>query len=178
MSKEIWRDVPGYEGSYQVSNLGRVRSLDRVVRYVDGRTREYPGQLLVPYHNKRGYAGVNLGKGAKHRRLVHRLVAQVFIPNPQAKPEVNHRDGDPSNNRVWNLEWATPGENMGHALRVLQPANWPPFKEKALVAESANEELRFRSTMDAERAGFARQHIRNAVVNGRAYRGYRWSFAA
>lgn len=106
---EIWRDVIGYEGLYQVSNFGRVKSL-------------YKGRLLSLWQNKYGYLLANLRKGkVQKHKLVHCLVAEAFIEKPvvnsDKKLEVNHIDGVKTNNTVDNLEWVTRSENMKHAYR-------------------------------------------------------------
>lgn len=110
---EIWVDIEGYEGLYQVSNFGRVRSLDRI----GDNGRIYKGVTKALSDNGRGYLQVNLKIKGKQRNLyIHRLVAQAFIPNPENKPEVNHIDGDKSNNFVSNLEWVTHVENVKHCF--------------------------------------------------------------
>ena len=109
---EQWLDVAGYEGFYQVSNLGRVKT---VQRYEPKRKRIIQEKIrtLVAVH---GYLNCELWKEGKHKRYaVHRLVATAFIPNPEGKPQVNHLDGDKSNNSVTNLEWCTASENEYHA---------------------------------------------------------------
>ena len=111
--KEIWKDVQGYEGQYQVSNLGRVKSLKRKLdngRSVNEKILNSSGKKKTQY----GYLMVALA-GKTFR--VNRLVATAFIPNPDNKPVVNHIDGDKENNRADNLEWATISENMLHAYR-------------------------------------------------------------
>lgn len=106
--KEVWKDIQGFEGLYQISNLGRVKSLN-----YNKTGRE---QILVasPQHKDgSGYLSVALhNKGSQKSHYVHRLVAQAFIPNPQNLTEVNHRDEDKHNNVASNLEWCTKGYNL------------------------------------------------------------------
>lgn len=116
--KEVWKDIAGYEGLYQVSNRGRVRSLARVVPHSTGGKLTVSPKILIP-KDRNGYDHVSLWKNNKEYRVkVHRLVAQVFIPNPENKPEVNHIDANPKNNVVENLEWVTRRENMRHAINL------------------------------------------------------------
>ena len=113
---EYWCDIEGYEG-YQVSNLGNVRSLDRVVTRKNGRTLTIRGQPIKPQKNHKGYLRVRLRKEKKEKALfVHRLTATGFIPNPKDKPQVNHLNGVKHDNNVCNLEWCTQSENSTHAL--------------------------------------------------------------
>lgn len=108
----MWKPVKGYEGFYEVSNTGKVRSLDRVDKL--GRFKK--GKELSSCDNGNGYQVVNLKvNGTQKMMTVHKLVAQAFIENPNNLPEVNHKDGDKSNNRVGNLEWCTHSENAKHA---------------------------------------------------------------
>ena len=113
MIEEIWRPVVGYEGLYEVSNTGRVRSLDR---YVKGKGyRLHKGKVLSPIKNKDGYLTVNLCCNGKiQHKTIHRLVIQTFIPNPDNLPEVNHLDEDKTNNSVDNLEWCTCSYNNNY----------------------------------------------------------------
>lgn len=108
MHQEKWKDISGLEGEYQISNLGRVKSLSREVRIVShGKTegtRTTREIIIRPDISKFGYAIVNIG--GKNRR-VHRLVAEAFIPNPDNLPQVNHKDENKTNNNVDNLEWCT-----------------------------------------------------------------------
>lgn len=117
--EEIWKDIKGYEGIYQVSNLGKVRSLDRY-KYQKGRygqmRRFYKGKILKLSKDKYGYLTVKLCHKIFYK--VHRLVAQTFLENPKNKYTVNHKDGNKQNNSVDNLEWATVKENVQHAYRT------------------------------------------------------------
>ena len=108
--KEIWKDIAGYDGLYQVSNLGRVKSLPRyrnaIHPYI---TRE---RILSPRKTKNGYVKVLLSGDTHRQYLIHRLVAEAFIPNPNNYGEINHKDEDKSNNAVNNLEWCTRSYNI------------------------------------------------------------------
>jgi len=115
---ERWLDVVDYEGLYQVSDLGRVRSLERQVFCNNPRTGghivNYPTKVLKPNLNFQGYCRVNLFKNKCCKmHLIHRLVAKAFLP--EEKEEVNHKDGDKANNLLLNLEWTTPKENSTHS---------------------------------------------------------------
>ena len=108
--QEIWRDVEGYEGLYQVSDKRRVKSLNYNRTGKEG--------ILNPRENSRGYLHVILCKDGKHKNyLVHRLAAQAFIPNPENLPEVNHIDENPSNNYLDNLEWCSSKYNCNFGTR-------------------------------------------------------------
>ena len=110
--EEVWKDIVGYEGKYQVSNLGRVKSLN----YRGNTNKEV---IMTITKNKNGYLKIGLSKNNKRKNyLIHRLVAQAFIDNPNKYDEVNHKDEDKSNNRVENLEWCTHKENCYYGTRI------------------------------------------------------------
>lgn len=116
MENEIWKDVIGFEGIYQVSSFGRVMSIDRMTIHKTYGTKVFKPSKNLKLQDNKGYKCIRFsfnGKGVS--REVHRLVAIAFIPNPENKKCVNHIDGNPSNNHVSNLEWNTYSENNKHA---------------------------------------------------------------
>lgn len=126
--REIWHPAPGFEGLYEVSSLGRVRSLPREVpsdnRWGVPGVRRYKGQVLSPTPNEKGYLSLRLCRGGsteKVRVYVHRLVARAFIPNPGALPQVLHWDDDPANNQVTNLRWGNQSMNELDKVRNKLP---------------------------------------------------------
>lgn len=122
IAMEVWADIKGFEGYYQISSYGRVRSLDRYVPDCFGSKRIAKGQILKPYKTPKGYMKITLYKDSKkvYRKCrVHRLVAETFLDNKDNLPEVNHKDGNKANNNLSNLEWCTQKENLEHARAMM-----------------------------------------------------------
>ena len=120
MNGEYWFSIAGWDGLYEVSNHGRIKSLERKIT-AGSRTYVIHERILRPRHDKDGYMMVDLqnaGKVVTHK--VHRIVATTFLENPCNKPQVNHKDGNKANNRVENLEWVSDSENKIHLHAKLQ----------------------------------------------------------
>lgn len=115
---EKWKDISGYEGYYEVSNKGQLRSKDRVITNKHGDSFRYKGRVMAQ-QDCHGYRRSPLTKNGKSKLFfIHRLVAEAFIDNPYGKPEVNHINGVKHDNRLENLEWCTGGENQKHAISI------------------------------------------------------------
>ena len=173
MKDEIWKDVKGYEGYYQVSNLGNVRSLDRLVE----NGRKYKGQTMQPTKRSDGRLQVSFRKNGKQKKIkVHRLVAQAFIENALNKPQVNHINEIITDNRVENLEWATCKENINHGTHNERVANSLSKSIEGKNIKNGNI-LRFKSTREAGRNGFDQGHVA-ACCRGeqKTHLGFIWKF--
>lgn len=113
-SKEIWKDIKDYEGLYQVSNLGRIKSLGRYMKN-HSKKQWIEEKILTPQLNQGGYMVVGLCKNGKRKvHRIHRIIAEAFIPNSENKPYINHINGIKTDNTITNLEWCTNSENVQH----------------------------------------------------------------
>ena len=164
---ETWKDIRGYEGFYQVSDLGNVRSIDRTTKTSDGREYFQGGKILQPVKSKCGYLYVNLRKNGKlTSRTIHRLVAEHFLPNPLSKPQVNHIDEKKENNNVSNLAWVTVKENANYGNRNYKVSE--SRKQKVIVRnQELNKEIVFQSLSEARR--FFNVKGNGTVVYGKAF---------
>lgn len=172
IEKEVWKDVSGFEGYYQVSNLGRVRSLDRKVwSEKRGIFHFQKGRVLKPV-NIHGYWRVLLSKDGKPAKaIVHRLVAGAFLPNPENLEYVNHKDENKSNNRLENLEWCTPKYNVYYGENSTT---------RPVIATNiyTGEQTKYTSMMDAARVGgFNPSHI-SKVCRGKlkTHKQHYWKY--
>lgn len=177
--EETWKDIKGYEGRYQVNNMGHIKSLERTVVGENGSQRTIRGRILKSTTERNGYLGVSLynGSGKKKKFLVHRLVCEAFHENPKNKPCVNHIDENRANNDASNLEWCTYAENNNHGTR---PARMVKALSKP-VGQYTLDGLLFKvwqSTNEVERQlGFSQGNISLATRGKRktAY-GYVWKY--
>lgn len=134
--REIWKDVKGYEGLYRVSNLGKVKSMAKIIG------RRYVGERLLKQRiSTQGYKMVSFCKNYKiFNASVHRLIAEAFIPNPLNKPFINHKNGIKTDNRIENLEWCTQSENVSHDYKI--GLNDPmTVEEKTLISMKTKEAM-------------------------------------
>ena len=115
---ENWKEIKDYEGYYEISDYGNIRSVAHKVKTKCGAYRKSPGRMLIQKTTAKGYKQAHLSKGGEAKWfLVHRLVAMAFVPNPNNFPQVNHKDEDKMNNRYDNLEWVTPSDNCKYGHR-------------------------------------------------------------
>lgn len=189
MKNEVWRDVKGYKGLYQISSKGRLKSLSRPVRHARGGFRVTKQRIIEPRKGKRGYFVFTLSKeGQSSQRYAHRLIAIAFIPNPEGKPHINHRNGVKDDNRIKNLEWCTHQENHLHRFRALGYRHSKKVIESTIKKGYANGKrtrctetgVIYRSAQEAsEKTGIAMTSIARARRGLlKTAGGYRWEFAS
>jgi len=182
-NNEIWKDIKGYEGLYQVSNMGRVKSLERTVTRKNGRKLPVKERILQPTKNFNGYLLVNLyDTSSKLKRIsIHRLVCEAFHENPKNKPCVNHIDENKTNNTVCNLEWCTYEENLKHGTRPTRIAKANIKNKSKPVGQYTTDGKLIKvwqSVSEVQRQlGFTKQSISQAARGKQktAY-GYVWKY--
>ncbi len=175
---EEFRNITGYEGLYQVSNYGRVKSLKRELKQFDGTgysIHPYKERILAVAKHKQGYLLLGLGKNCKKRTFqVHRLVAEAFIPNPKNLPEINHKKGIKSDNRVSELEWCTRLYNQREAERLglikspmrIVGVGHPSNKEIICIDENGNKVKEYPSiTLAAKDIGVSMKHLSYCLIS-------------
>lgn len=177
--KEVWKDIVGYEGLYQVSSSGTVRSLDRYVPHKTFGKKFCEGCMMAAHINNAGYMTVNLCKHNKYKSFdIHRLVALAFIPNPDNLPQVNHKDENKHNNCVDNLEWCTNQENNLYGTKVERQVK--KIKKPVLQYDCEMNFIKeWESPTDAEEF-FSGKHTGaiSRCINGKSKTsyGYKWKY--
>ena len=180
LTKEIWKPVVGYEGFYEVSNLGRVRSVERTARFVSQKGQECTRrvrarQMHCTVGKKSNRVSVMLSKcGVKKRVSVHRLVGMAFVPNPNPKEftEINHIDENPQNNKADNLEWCNRRYNMTYG----KMADMYKSNRRPIIADNGKKKVRYESIKDAVACGANRHRIMYALKNGNKVDGTEWRY--
>lgn len=185
---EVWKDIVGWEEKYQVSNKGRVKSLDRWINRKNGIKAFLKGKILNPSIGKNGYYLLALSKNCNPVSIyLHRLIAEAFIPNPKNKRTVNHINGITIDNNIDNLEWATYSENHLHAFNKLKRKPSPLGKfgydshRGKIVEQYTKDDVfikEYGSVADAERyTGVKQRMIARVCRNERPYTGgYKWKY--
>lgn len=171
--KEIWKDIPNYEGLYQVSNLGRVKSFRKSTKHYW--QDEY---ILKPSHANNGYCQVTLyDNTVRHKFLVHRLVAEAFIPNPKNLPQVNHKDENPYNNEARNLEWCTAEYNNAYGTARIRSIETKSRPIEQLTLDKKTIAI-YRSTrIAAELLGINKGTLKDSIRKGTPCLGYYWAYS-
>lgn len=185
--EELWKDIEGYEG-YQVSNLGRVKSLAKSW-ICKGCVHHQKEKLLKPLKCSEGgkYRMVGLHKNGECKfKLVHRLVAEAFLPNPDNLPIINHKDENPSNNNVENLEYCTQKYNINYGTRTKRSAkaiseknkNNPKLSKEVYQYTLDNQLIKvWKSTNECGRNGFNQRHVASCCRGERRkHKGFIWSY--
>lgn len=167
---ETWKPIKGYENRYEISSLGRVKSLSRHKCVLQGKEKRTHEKILKFDQHKNGYLFVCLyNKSKKHAYPVHRLVAEAFIPNTRNLTQLNHIDGDKTNNKINNLEWCTAKENNLHSARVLHPEHGIAVKQFSkdgvFIKEYAN------TGIASEETGVGRSGICSCLIGRQKYAG-------
>lgn len=183
--KEQWKPIKGFEGLYEVSNTGKVKSVKRTITYEKtGKTQTTHEKILTLISSKlterhpKPMYHVELWKDNKRTvKMIHRLVAEAFIPNPEGKPQINHKDGNRDNNCVTNLEWCTCSENSLHAYRtgLAKPKRTKPIIGINVITGETRE---FSSAYEAARAIGGNDCAIRGVLKGRTKTsgGYYWKY--
>lgn len=179
MEQIVWRPVANFEGRYEVSNEGKVRSVDIYLNGRGGKKRLCKGKIKPLHRNNRGYVVVNLCKDGKTSSLlVHRLVAEAFVPNTRNKPQVNHIDGNITNNRADNLEWVTDNENKAHSS-ITTGGTQRPKRAVVLTKVTTGKSIIFAGLREAERALDLDHGSTTKVLKGKqqSHHGYYIAYA-
>lgn len=172
--KEQWKDIPNYEGLYQISTLGRVKSFRQSTKH-----RWENEYILKPALANNGYYQVTLyNDTVRHKFLIHRLVAEAFLPNPHGYPQVNHKDENRLNNSVDNLEWCTAEYNNAYGTARLRAIDTSSIPVEQLTYDKKVIAI-YRSTRIAsELLGIKRGTLKSAIDKHSQLKGYYWQYSS
>lgn len=180
--EEIWKDIPGYEGYYQVSNMGRIKSLERIVHYKPGSKSGNPHKchivrerILLQHIGDHGYYVVTLSKGNERKlALVHRLIAIAFVRNqePDTMKDINHKDGCRTNNDINNLEWCTRRYNVLHGYRSNK--HLPNNRKPVICIDTGDVFISFADA--ARKHKISKSSIWRSIKYGVKSHGLRWAY--
>ena len=189
MDREQWKVIPEFD-LYEISNLGRIRCKERVVKRKNVGDFVYKKHFLTPVDNGNGYLRVDLKQNGKSKKYyIHRLVAMAFIPNIDDKPFINHIDNNPYNNRADNLEWCTPQENVDWMISQGRNKRNPQWLERLHLSQEkfykpvvginikTGEKLHFKYLNEVRDYGFQPSCVSNCC-NGirKKHKGYIWEY--
>ena len=187
---EIWKDIKGYENLYQISNMGRVKSLERIIIRCDNKTQTIKEKILKTRIGNNGYYTIILSKKGEIKKIdIHRLIAIAFIPNPDNKPCIDHINGDRTDNRIENLRWVTQKENINNPISISKMKNNHHLKNtfgaehplsKPILQFTLDGKLvrKWESAVDIKKElGFNNCHI-SSCCNGKrkTANGYIWKY--
>lgn len=177
MDKEIWKDIPGFEGYYQASNMGRVKSLDRYVNYKNCGFALRKGKILSPKISNKGYLETTLMKeGKSYYKRIHRLIAETFLPNPNNYSCINHINENKTDNKIENLEWCTSKQNieMYHESRTIVYQ----YTVDGKLVKIWNSMVKAAKSVNGNKDGIYHccvGHLSNGKLK-KTYLGYIWSY--
>lgn len=174
--EEIWKGIKDYEGIYQCSNTGKIRTLDRIVTEKNGKTQFRRGQEIKLRLNKNGYLQFALNKNANRRMVyVHVIIAQTFLSNPDNLKTVNHKDGNKTNNNINNLEWCSYSENNKHSYSILNRsiADEGAIPKPTYIINTENNICSYYPSITAATYGIGLSHtqINRYVHSGKKWKG-------
>lgn len=171
---EIWKDIEGFEGYYQISNLGRVKSFCQPTQY-----RKPKEHILKPSISNTGYCQVTLYKDTKRKKfLVHRLVAFAFVPNPNDYPHINHKDENKLNNSAENLEWCTALYNNRYGTAKIRSIETRRKPVEQLTLDGTSIAKYYSIKVASDLLGFDRTRIQKCCNNGGVGYGYYWRYCS